>query len=172
MVAKRTWTAEQDDAIRALRMEGKSWQQVADVLGMGRNTVLERGRRINAVLGEIEKPALVASSSNPEANRAPLEPGNSITWGMIAPHTSYPTNEGKMTDKTPLFKAEIARGILAVARLAKRNGTAMPHAAAIGHAMNWRRDRTQEALQYLEEDGTIILGPGRVVLEVSSNGTP
>ncbi len=74
-----------------------------------------------------------------------------------------------MTDKTQLFKTDIMRGILAVARTAQRNGTAMPRAAAIGNAMNWRRDRTQEALQYLEEDGTIILGQGRVVLEVNAD---
>ena len=43
-----TWTAELDEKLKALRAGGYTWDGVALEMGYGRNTVLERGRRIGA----------------------------------------------------------------------------------------------------------------------------
>ena len=49
MPKKLVWTDAQDTQIRRLRVEGASWEMIAGVLGITRWTVIERGRRINAM---------------------------------------------------------------------------------------------------------------------------
>ena len=79
-----TWTAELDEKLKALRAGGYTWDGVALEMGYGRNTVLERGRRIGArKLRPV--PAFVAVRE--PLDRPPRPPGHPATWGLITDGT-------------------------------------------------------------------------------------
>jgi hypothetical protein len=73
------WTAALDNDVRALRTAGLTWDAVAREMRLGRNTVLERGRRIGA-----RRPRLRLKPSTDEAADRPAKPaGHPDTWGLI-----------------------------------------------------------------------------------------
>src|SRR4051795_6935184 len=72
------WTEVQDSKIKRMRAERASWDAIAIAVGVTRWTVIERGRRLGARLPPRDYD--VASS---DADRAPLPPGHSETWGII-----------------------------------------------------------------------------------------
>jgi hypothetical protein len=84
MKSRIAWTPGLDSQIRDLRREGVTWDRIADSLGLGRNTVLERGRRIGA-----RRPPgrqAVAAAEEPR-DRLPRQAGHPDTWGLITAGT-------------------------------------------------------------------------------------
>jgi hypothetical protein len=77
------WTVGLDEQIKALRMSGQTWEQVALELGLGRNTVLERGRR----LGACKMPKPILRDVSEAADRPARPPGHPVTWGLITTGT-------------------------------------------------------------------------------------
>ena len=79
MRARIVWTAALDGEVRALRMAGLTWDAVAREMCLGRNTVLERGRRLGA-----RRPRRHISPAIDEAADRPAKPaGHPDTWGLI-----------------------------------------------------------------------------------------
>jgi hypothetical protein len=74
------WTAAQDNQIKKLRVAGVTWDGVAAAMGMGRNTVLELGRRIGA--RKLERPAVQVVAAEP-ADRPARQAGHPATWDLI-----------------------------------------------------------------------------------------
>ena len=73
------WTAALDNDVRTLRTAGLTWDAVAREMRLGRNTVLERGRRIGA-----RRPTLRPEPTTDEAADRPAKPaGHPDTWGLI-----------------------------------------------------------------------------------------
>ncbi len=73
------WTVGLDEQLRALRAGGHTWDQVALQMGYGRNTVLERGRKIGAP--KMPKPCV--RDVEEAADRPARPPGHPATWGLI-----------------------------------------------------------------------------------------
>lgn len=78
MPKKLPWTDAQDVQLRRLRAEGATWDAIADLLGMTRWAVIERGRRIGARL----PPADFVLPPD-DLERAPLPAGHPRAWGAI-----------------------------------------------------------------------------------------
>jgi hypothetical protein len=79
MRARVVWTAALDSEVRALRTAGLTWDAVARELRLGRNTVLERGRRLGA-----RRPRPRAERAVDETADRPAKPaGHPDTWGLI-----------------------------------------------------------------------------------------
>jgi hypothetical protein len=77
------WTFGLDARLRALRLEGLTWDQVALEMEMGRNTVLERGRRIGA-----RGPRRVHTRVFLEPKDRPPRPaGHPATWALVTDGT-------------------------------------------------------------------------------------
>jgi hypothetical protein len=91
MRAHVKWTPELDGRLRELRGAGTTWDGIAAAMGLGRNTVLERGRKIGA--RRIRK---VANAVVEEAKDRPArQAGHPLTWGLLNAGTvlegeSYP----------------------------------------------------------------------------------
>lgn len=75
------WTNEQDDTIKLMRLHNASWDSIANAIGVSRWSASERGRKIGAVLGLVEKATV-------DDTREPLPPGHAATWGAIIADTS------------------------------------------------------------------------------------
>jgi hypothetical protein len=83
MRARVVWTAALDGEVRALRMAGLTWDAVAREMRLGRNTVLERGRRLGA-----RRPRPGAEPAIEDAADRPAKPpGHPDTWGLITSGT-------------------------------------------------------------------------------------
>ncbi len=78
MAVRLVWDAERDERLRALRGAGMTWDGIAAMLGLGRNTVLERGRRIGA-----RRPTPVRRAEPEDPGRPPRPPGHPETWGLL-----------------------------------------------------------------------------------------
>ena len=78
MPKKLVWTEGQDTQIRRMRSEGMHWDSIADVLGLNRWTVIERGRRIGCSRRPQHAPIVMI-----DADRPPLPAGSTETWGAI-----------------------------------------------------------------------------------------
>ncbi len=79
----RTWTAQADLTIRTMRLERRTWADIARSLGLSRNTVIERGRRILAAAPPPPcKPAPEKIISD-DPNRLPLPAGHELTWSLL-----------------------------------------------------------------------------------------
>lgn len=73
------WTPDMDRRLMSLREAGRTWNETALDMGLGRNTVLERGRKIGArKLGAV-RPVAVTE----DADRRARPPGHPETWGLI-----------------------------------------------------------------------------------------
>ncbi len=91
MPQARQWTALADKTVCEMRAGGETWAAIGRRLGLSRNTVIERGRRLRATAPE--KPVAVPKEDNmlDDPNRPPLPAGHWITWGLL---TSDPYPEG------------------------------------------------------------------------------
>jgi hypothetical protein len=79
MRAHVKWTPDLDAQLRDLRSGGTTWDGIAAAMGLGRNTVLERGRKIGA--RRIRK---VSCSAVEEAKDRPSrQAGHPLTWGLL-----------------------------------------------------------------------------------------
>lgn len=84
MPEARIWTQAADSMICGMRSAGETWAVIGQALGLSRNTVIERGRRLRA---EAPIRVLVVAATKPvsdDPNRLPLPAGHSITWGMLS----------------------------------------------------------------------------------------
>lgn len=73
------WTEALDARLKGLRGDGLTWDAVALAMGLGRNTVIERGRRIGA-RKHVQRPAYVP----PEPADRPARPaGHPASWELI-----------------------------------------------------------------------------------------
>ncbi len=85
MPLARQWTETADRVIFNMRGEGATWAAIGRTLGLSRNTVIERGRRLRALA-----PPRVAAAAAVEADavsddpeRLPLRAGHPLTWGLL-----------------------------------------------------------------------------------------
>jgi hypothetical protein len=91
MPQARQWTEIADNVIRDMRGAGATWAAIGVRLGLSRNTVIERGRRLRA-----EAPARVVVAKEydmlEDPNRGPLPAGHPLTWGLLTSEP-YPTGD-------------------------------------------------------------------------------
>jgi hypothetical protein len=80
--AQVKWTPELDGRLRELRAGGVTWDGIAAAMALGRNTVLERGRRIGARRLP-PAPALAEEARD----RPPRQAGHPQTWGLLTAGT-------------------------------------------------------------------------------------
>ena len=83
MRAHVQWTPELDMRLQGLREAGLTWDGIAAEMGLGRNTVLERGRKIGARRLR-PRPAPVAEESR---DRPARQAGHPETWGLLTAGT-------------------------------------------------------------------------------------
>lgn len=83
MPEARVWTEQADMAICTMRGCGETWAAIGRTLGLSRNTVIERGRRLRA---EAPRRVVVVPEKqiSEDPNRLPLPAGHPITWGMLS----------------------------------------------------------------------------------------
>ncbi len=74
-----------------MRSEGASWAEISRGLGLSRNTIIERGRRLRALAPVRVAPPLVEGLDLDDPNRAALPAGHPLTWGLL---TDQPYPEG------------------------------------------------------------------------------
>lgn len=79
MKAKVVWTPGLDGRLRALRMSGLTWDGIAAEMKMGRNTVLERARKIGARARRPVALAVVAEA----ADRPARPSGHPQCWALL-----------------------------------------------------------------------------------------
>jgi hypothetical protein len=92
MPEARRWTAAADRTIFQMRGAGASWAEIGRTLGLSRNTVIERGRRLRAEAPVRVAPPVVKEVVSDDPNRAALRAGHPLTWGLL---TSEPYPEGE-----------------------------------------------------------------------------
>jgi hypothetical protein len=68
-----------DARLKELRGAGLTWDGIAAEMGLGRNTVLERGRRIGA--RRMVQPR--TSTLEEPRDRPPRQAGHPLTWELI-----------------------------------------------------------------------------------------
>jgi hypothetical protein len=68
--------------IKAMRADGQTWAAIGRSLGLSRNTVIERGRRLCAHAPKRTVMAVPKPVSD-DPNRAPLPAGHPLTWGLL-----------------------------------------------------------------------------------------
>ncbi|MGC9270166.1 AsnC family protein [Acidiphilium sp.] len=86
MAKRRDWTDAADNTIRRMRADGATWAAIGDVLGLSRNTIIERGRRIQALGGPVP-PRKPVRRAEDDPNREPLAAGHPISWGILTKGT-------------------------------------------------------------------------------------
>jgi hypothetical protein len=86
MPERRDWTETADNTIRYMRAAGATWASIGGVLGLSRNTVIERGRRIQAPGGPVPVPRPVRRAED-EPNRPALPAGHPIAWRVLTAGT-------------------------------------------------------------------------------------
>lgn len=93
MPQARQWTEAADRVICDMRGAGATWAAIGGALGLSRNTVIERGRRLRA-----EAPARAAVVKEydmlEDPNRGPLPAGHPLTWGLLTDEP-YPVGDDK-----------------------------------------------------------------------------
>ena len=92
MPRAKQWSEGADQTIRQMRQDGETWAAIGHRLRMSRNTVIERGRRLQA-----SAPARFARPKPQvepleDPNREPLPPGHPLTWGLLT-EAPYPIGE-------------------------------------------------------------------------------
>ena len=92
MPKAREWSKSADQTIRQMRAQGATWAAIGCALGLSRNTIIERGRRLQA-----SAPARAATPKPQvdvpdDPNREPLPAGHPRTWGLLT-DAAYPTGE-------------------------------------------------------------------------------
>jgi hypothetical protein len=69
--------------IRAMRLERRTWAEIGRSLGLSRNTVIERGRRILAFAPTPVCRPMIEKIVSEDPNRPPLPAGHQLTWGLL-----------------------------------------------------------------------------------------
>ena len=77
MPQKLHWSEATDTVLRRARAEGHTWDSIAELLGVSRWTVIDRGRRIGA-----RRPP-PDFTPKPDLFRPPLPAGHPHSWGLI-----------------------------------------------------------------------------------------
>jgi hypothetical protein len=83
MPLARDWTQAQDDTIISMRAAGETWKVIGLALGLSRNTVIERGRRLNAQAAPVT-PAAPEPDDRAVGPVGALPAGHPTTWGLIS----------------------------------------------------------------------------------------
>ncbi|MCF3946196.1 AsnC family protein [Acidiphilium sp. AL] len=86
MPERRDWTEAADNTIRRMRADGATWAAIGAVLGLSRNTIIERGRRIHAAGGPVQTQRPPRPPED-DPNRGPLPAGHPISWGLLTAGT-------------------------------------------------------------------------------------
>ncbi len=86
MPDRLTWTPAADATILTMRAYGATWSTIATALGLSRNSIIERGRRINACGGprNLTRPARPPVA---EPNREALPAGHPLAWSVLTENT-------------------------------------------------------------------------------------
>jgi hypothetical protein len=82
MPERLNWTEAADQTIHQMRAAGATWAAIGTTLGLSRNTIIERGRRIHATGGPNVIPRPVRAPEE-DPNRAALPAGHPISWGLL-----------------------------------------------------------------------------------------
>ncbi len=93
MPQARVWTPTADRVIVDMRGGGATWAAIGKELGLSRNTVIERGRRLRAALPLRQAPVMKSKDEEglDDPNRPPLRAGHPLTWRLL---TDAPFPEG------------------------------------------------------------------------------
>ncbi len=83
MPLARDWTETADSVICGMRGEGATWAAIGRTLGLSRNTVIERGRRLRAVAPVRVVVVVDADAVSDDPGRGPLRAGHPLTWGLL-----------------------------------------------------------------------------------------
>jgi hypothetical protein len=94
MPEARRWTEAADFTICRMRGGGATWAEIGRTLGLSRNTVIERGRRLRAQAPVRVSVPIVKEVVSDDPNRGPLRAGHALTWGLL---TDAPYPEGDLT---------------------------------------------------------------------------
>lgn len=87
MPSARIWTEAEDATIRDMLAAGRSFDDVAEIIGVARWTAVERARHISARrIVAVPEPVEAA----PDPWRAPLPAGHPVSWGVIARGWEWP----------------------------------------------------------------------------------
>ncbi len=84
MPQARVWTAAADAVICELRRNGETWATIGCTLGLSRNTVIERGRRLRAEAPLRTTQPVVEKLVSDDPNSAPLPSGHPVTWRLLS----------------------------------------------------------------------------------------
>lgn len=84
MPKAREWTGQADRVILDMRAAGETWAAIGRVLGLSRNTIIERGRRLRAE-APVRMPEVLTEDEEYLANknREPLPAGHKLTWALL-----------------------------------------------------------------------------------------
>ena len=83
MRAGTVWTPTLDGKLLSLRAAGAAWADIALELGLGRYTVVERGRRLGARRAPRTRSLMVVE----DRDRPPRAAGHPDSWGLITAGT-------------------------------------------------------------------------------------
>ena len=83
MPQARVWAAAADKVIVTMRAEGSTWAAIARSLSLSRNTVIERGRRLQAVAPARRIEPRNDKPVTDDPNRSALPAGHPLTWGLL-----------------------------------------------------------------------------------------
>lgn len=86
MAERRSWTEAADNTIITMRAAGATWAAIGVQLGLSRNSIIERGRRINAHGGPV-RCARPPRAPLDEPNRESLPAGHPIAWQVLTEGT-------------------------------------------------------------------------------------
>lgn len=93
MPQAREWTAAADRVICDMRGAGETWAAIGLRLGLSRNTVIERGRRLRAE-APVKQALVKEYDLLDDPCRGPLPAGHRLTWGLLSDEP-YPVENGK-----------------------------------------------------------------------------
>ena len=91
MPQARQWTEIADFTICQMRGGGATWAEIGRVLGLSRNTVIERGRRLRAEAPVKVVVTVMEEVASDDPNRGALRAGHPLTWGLLTSE-SYPAD--------------------------------------------------------------------------------
>jgi hypothetical protein len=86
-----------------MRAQGQTWAAIGRSLGLSRNTVIERGRRLCAYAPKRVAAPVAAKLVSDDPNRAALPAGHPLTWGLLT-DAEFPLPGGDVHPAKPLAK--------------------------------------------------------------------
>jgi hypothetical protein len=93
MPSPRTWTAEQDATIRRMCASGSTYAKIGIALGINRNTIIERCRKLRVSPEKHPNRCAVPANGvdlSDDPNRRVLPAGHPVTWGLLMPGVMWP----------------------------------------------------------------------------------